>query len=200
MLNKALTWSISLPRWAKKTIVLCLDIALCFAAAWLAFCLRFDDVVGISETIILAGGVSAVLIIPIFIALGLYRAIFRFSGWYATMSLIKAVSFYAFVYALIFLVFGVSGVPRSIGLIQPVLLFLGVGATRLLAKWLLNAFVVMHGNSDRKTVALIYGAGSAGRQLASGLRQGYEIEPIGFVDDDQRLWNGMVNGLMVYAP
>ncbi len=196
ILEKALT----LPRGAKRGIVLALDILLCFFTSWLAFCLRLDEIVSLTEPVLWAAGGSILVALPTFIKFGLYRAIFRFSGWYAANSLIKAVSIYCVLYAMIFAVVGVEGVPRSVGIIQPLLLFVGTGVKRLSIKYLLssslNRKIKEH---DSKTV-LIYGAGFAGRQIASGLRQGVEIKPIGFVDDDQRLWKGTINGLPVYAP
>lgn len=188
------------PRWAKKLIVLLLDIALCMIATWLAFCLRLDELVTFDKSVFLAAAASVMLVLPVFIIFGLYRAIFRYTGWYATRSLIRAMLLYTFVYALVFMVVGIVGVPRSIGLIQPLLLFVGAGAVRLSAKRILNACEFRSSQKNTRAVALIYGAGPAGRQLASGLRQGNDVLPVGFVDDDQRLWNGTVNGLRVYSP
>lgn len=191
---------ISMPRWCKKSVALAFDILVCIYATWLAFCLRYDEIVQPHLPILIAASVSLVIAMPIFVSFGLYRAIFRFSGWYATLSLVRALMLYTLLYAVVFLVIGVEDVPRSIGLIQPLLLFVGVGAMRLLAKWMLNGWLVNCTPLSGQSVALIYGAGSAGRQLASGLRQGTEIKPVGFVDDDQQLWKGMVNGIPVYAP
>ncbi len=189
----------NLPRFVKKLIVLLLDTSFCVVTTWLAFCLRFDDGVAFSGAVLTASSVSVLLALPIFIKMGLYRAIFRFSGWFATLSLVRAISLYAVLYAVPFLIIGVDGVPRSIGIIQPVLLFVGIGSSRLAAKYLLNGWICKTA-SNNQGVALIYGAGSAGRQIASGLRQGLEIKPIGFVDDDHRLWKGTINGLPVYSP
>lgn len=191
---------IARPRWAKKLVVLALDTVLCLITVWLAFCLRLDEFVMWGPPIALASGAAVLIALPIFVKVGLYRAIFRYTGWFATLSLIRALSLYCLVYAVVFLVIGVSGVPRSVGLIQPLLLFVGVGSTRLMAKWLLNGLVAKRTRSNDRAVALIYGAGLAGRQLASGLRQGIEMRPVGFVDDDQRLWKGSINGLPVYGP
>lgn len=186
-INRATQTLVFLPRGIKKLIVLALDVVLCLLATWLAFSLRFDDLVPMSSPLKLAAGASVLIAVPIFISLGLYRAIFRFSGWFATLSLVRAISLYALLYSVPFLIIGVEGVPRSIGIIQPVLLFVGVGSSRLVAKSLLNGWARRAAPENRRGVALIYGAGSAGRQLASGLRQGFEIKPIGFVDDDRRL-------------
>lgn len=189
-----------LPRWVKKLIIIVMDVALCSAASWVAFSLRYDQFVPYSDGLLFSAVASILIAIPIAIKLGLYRTIYRFSGWFETQSLIKIFSLYALLYSLLFMVLGVPGVPRTIGIIQPVLLFVSVGASRLVVKHVL-------GNNMREIVrcrgiklALIYGAGSAGRQIAFGLRHGFEIKPIGFVDDDQRLWNASINGLPVYSP
>jgi FlaA1/EpsC-like NDP-sugar epimerase len=177
-----------------------LDIALCLFTTWLAFCLRLEEFVPLDGPVLLATGASVLIAVPMFVKIGLYRAIFRYTGWYATLSLIRAISLYCLVYAAVFLVLGVGGVPRSIGLIQPILLFVAVGSMRLLAKFLLNHQVVAKDSADSRAVALIYGAGAAGRQLASGLRQAAGIKPVAFVDDDANYWKSTINGLRVHAP
>ncbi len=200
MFSQAANWLIALPRGLKKLIVFILDVFICGFTAWLAFCLRYDDVVLFTSQIVLAAMTSVFLVIPIFMTAGLYKAIFRFTGWFATITLIKAISVYTILYAILVTAIGIEGVPRSIGFIQPVLLFVGVGISRLAARVLLNNLSEIKSRAAQPVIALIYGAGSAGRQIASGLRQGAEIDLIGFVDDDQRLWNATVNGLRVYSP
>lgn len=191
---------IKLPRTAKKLIVFSLDICIAVFATWLAFCLRFDDFVGLSQPLIWAIVASVFICLPIFVVQGLYRAIFRYAGWFATFALIRALTIYAAIYILMFTIIGVEGVPRSIGLVQPIILFVCVGVLRLLVKALLNLLVIGRRNRDLTAMALIYGAGAAGRQLASGLRQSEGIKPVAFVDDDSGYWNSTINGLRVYAP
>ena len=191
---------VELPRPAKKLAVLSLDVCIAAFATWLAFCLRFDEFVGLSEPLIWAMAASILICLPIFVVQGLYRAIYRYTGWFATIALIRALTIYAAIYMLVFMIIRVEGVPRSVGLIQPILLFICVGVSRLLAKALLNRQVVGKHRVNSTAVVLIYGAGAAGRQLASGLRQAAGIKPVAFVDGNSNYWKSTINGLRVYAP
>ena len=199
LFNLASSFLVELPRPLKKSIVLILDIVLVAFSTWLAFCLRFDVIVSVTEPLIYAIVISLLISIPVFITFGLYRAIYRFTGWFASIALMRAIVLYALIYAAILFVLRVEGVPRSVGFIQPILLFIFVGISRLLAKIILN-LKISKKSANKRSIALIYGAGSAGRQLASALRQGFEINPIGFVDDDPHYWGSTINGLSVYSP
>jgi FlaA1/EpsC-like NDP-sugar epimerase len=48
-------------------------------------------------------------------------------------------------------------------------------------------------------IALIYGAGSAGRKLAAGLSINKEVDVRGFIDDDRKLQGNTINGVAVYS-
>lgn len=90
--------------------------------------------------------------------------------------------------------------PRTVGLIQPLLLFLFVGAARALAsQWLGGSYRnILRDNAAPN--ALIYGAGSSGRQLAAAVAGSRRMRVVGFLDDDTSLQGGRINGLPVYAP
>ena len=196
---------LALPRTLKRLAVLLADMLLCISTVYFAFYLRLDYWVwGTSSPFFMpaiwACIVSLILSVPIFIISGLYRTIFRYSGLPALLSVFRAISIYAVLYVAIFTVIGVSGVPKSIGLLQPILLLLGVGATRAIANiWLGGAYLSILQSSDFPK-AVIYGAGSAGRQLAAALNNSHEMRLIGFLDDDSRLQGNSIGGLRVYSP
>jgi FlaA1/EpsC-like NDP-sugar epimerase len=191
---------LALPRLAKRFIVLLLDLSLCVLTVWLAYYLRLGEFVALSGNALIAIGVSIGLALPIFVVSGLYRAIFRFNGWPALLAVARAVAIYGLLYASLFTAIGIDNVPRTIGIIQPILLLIFVGASRAFARvWLGDQYNSILKRSARPKV-LIYGAGSNGRQLVAAMANSHEMEVLGFIDDDDRLQGHVLNGLPIYSP
>jgi FlaA1/EpsC-like NDP-sugar epimerase len=138
--------------------------------------------------------------LPLFIVFGLYRAIFRYAGLPALMTVLKAVALYAVFYCLAFTVMGVPGVPRTVGVLQPLLLLLGVTLSRAFVRYWLGGIYLGIVHRERLPRVLIYGAGSAGRQLAAALKTSPELVVVGLLDDDDRLHGQVLNGLKIYDP
>ena len=191
---------LALPRPAKRAMALVLDLGLCVLSVWLAFCLRMESWVSLQDNQWWAVAVAILLALPVFIATGMYRAIFRYVGWPAMLTICKAMLIYGFFYAVVFMFIGVPDVPRTVGIIQPILLFFGLGASRGLARnWLAGTYrSQIEFNALPKV--LIYGAGSAGRQLAAGIANSHEMQLVGFLDDDAQLHGSMLNGMTISDP
>ena len=197
---------LALPRYAKRIIALSVDISLCLLTVWLAFYLRLGEFISLSHDTPWASGllsaaiVSALLALPLFTISGLYRAIFRYSGWPAMMAVSRALVVYGLLYASAITAMGISGVPRTVGLIQPLLLFFAVGGARALARFWLGGTYRNQLKVAALPRALVYGAGSAGRQLVSALSNSYEMRIVGFLDDDDRLHGHALNGQPIFSP
>jgi FlaA1/EpsC-like NDP-sugar epimerase len=196
--------TLALPRAAKRLIVLLVDASLCVTAVSLAFYLRVGEWVSLFHhpeyRAMTPVWVSLALAVPVFVAFGLYRAIFRYSGWPALVTVGKAVGLYGLIFMAIFTLVGVPGVPRTLGLIQPLLVLFLVGASRALARYWLGGLYLSQLRLGTLPKVLIYGAGSAGRQLANALANSYEMRVVGYLDDDDRLHGHVLNGLAIYSP
>ncbi len=196
---------LGLPRATKQLIVVLADASLCVITVWIAFFLRLGEFVSLTEGAAWGEGlmwcstVAISIAVPVFTALGLYKEIFRYSGTRALITVARALGIYGLVFCVVFTVFGVQSVPRSVGILQPVLLLLFIGASRMLARfWLGEAYAQRLGLAAHPQ-ALIYGAGSAGRQLAAALRESALIRVVGYIDDDDRLHGHTLDGKPIYG-
>ncbi len=201
MKNSFLTdFLLMLPRPLKRALALGADAFVCALTVWMAFNLRLESWTAWSPAHFTAFMGAVAFALPIFIVFGLYRAIFRYAGLPALMTVLKAVALYAVLYCLAFTVLGVQGVPRTVGVLQPLLLLLGVTLSRAFVRyWLGGIYQSIVGKEDQPRV-LIYGAGSAGRQLAAALKTSPELVVVGLLDDDDRLHGQVLNGLKICDP
>jgi FlaA1/EpsC-like NDP-sugar epimerase len=204
LLNHLAILTLRLPRKLKRLIVLIVDTILCITSIYFAFYLRLGEWVPLFQASvwkpIWALMCAIILSLPILRYFGLYREIFRYSGWFATRVLVKAMSLYGVIFFIVFTLIGIEGVPRTIGIIQPLLLLMLVGAVRAVASyWLSNPYRKQLELSERSRV-LIYGAGDTGRQIVGALANSLEMEVVGFLDDDPKLHTYTLDGKRVYDP
>ena len=191
---------LNLPRLVKRGIVMGFDILICGFSVWLAFGLRLDQWFDFQDNqwmvLIVAIGFS----FPLFISFGLYRAIFRYVGLAVLALIARVFIVYTILFLCVFTLIGIDGVPRSIGVIQPILLFIGIGTSRYFIRyWLGDINNVQKSFHRAKPIALIYGAGSAGRQLAISLTSNKEILVKGFIDDDLNLQRSTIDGISIFS-
>ena len=188
---------ITLPRYAKNIIVIIIDIGLCIFCTWFAFYLRLEQFIKINDITILPLLISVLLAIPLFWIMGMYRTIFRFAGSSIIFTTLIASFAYSLLFFAVITIYGIQGVPRSIGVIQPILLFLVISASRIFIKFL---YLSNFKKSKNKTNVLIYGAGSAGRQLLTSLENSLEMNVVGFLDDNTHFHRQKILGRTVYDP
>lgn len=191
---------LNLPRFSKILIALVFDLISCGLSLWLSYFIRLGEFSPINERGFEALFLSVSVSIPIFIILGLYRAVFRYSGYFALLIVMKASFIYGLIYSLLITIYGFSGIPRTIGLIQPFLLFTFIAAWRLLVSYFLGGFYRKHWHSSSNAKALIYGAGMAGRQLAKAIEDSGEITIKGFLDDNKLHQGRFIEGKFIYPP
>lgn len=187
-----------LDRRAKKIIAFSTDALICILAVWLAFSLRLGDWQlwnGPIRTVLFA---SFLIWPPLFLAFGVYRSIFRFAGSGTIIELSRAIAIFLATMTLIFTVVGLAGIPRTIGILVPILFFVALVMSRILVRYIISDLLGQRAfGGDTKRV-LIYGAGSAGQQLALSTRHYPGMFLLGFVDDDKRLRGQRLDGSPVF--
>ena len=190
---------VELPRLWKQGLMLLADVAVLLLAIWMAYSLRLGEFFIPNPQQVVLMIAAPVLAFPVFLKFGLYRSVIRYLGEQALWAVIRAMALAALLWTVLAFMTemtGREGVPRTVPLFYWMLGVMGVGMVRFGARWLL---VPLRKPRSGQQV-LIYGAGDAGRQLATSLLQGREFFPAGFLDDDATLHGKDVAGQRVYSP
>ncbi len=191
---------LGLDRLYKASLVALMDIGLVLLSLWLAFSLRLGEWYQPVGSQWLLFGVAPLIAIPVFIRLGLYRAVIRYIGHRAMLTIAYANGVTALVWSLFpFYLPQFIGIevfsPRSLPFIFWMVLCITIGGSRQVARWFIAD---LFRTATRKQV-LIYGAGEAGVQLASSLGHSNEVRLLGFIDDNPKLRGHQVAGLQVFG-
>ena len=181
------------PRSAKQLVVIGLDLVLSVLATWVAFSLRLDTLHLPDALQLRVYVIAPCLAIPVFIHFGLYRAVFRYTGQAALMATAQAVAVYALALSALLVSVQWTMVPRSLGILQPLVFLILVATSRAMARfWLAGKG---EGGAGR---LLIFGAGTAGVQTAVALAVSRQFTLVGFVDDDPAKCGRSINGVPVW--
>ena len=190
---------INLSRRNKRILMVLFDACTVIASIFLAFSLRlghFYYPTG-NNHLLLIMIASPILALPIFYAFGFYREVIRYVGFKALWQINQATTLYAVLWALISFMAVIDGIPRTVILINWSIVLMSVGGSRFFARWVLSQENITNPLSQKRNV-LIYGAGSAGRELCTALYQSSEYNPVAFVDNSVELYRQSINGLEVF--
>lgn len=184
-----------LPRRTKQAILMAFDLCTIPLAVWLAVALRWGGIVfeftaREAAAILITVAASAF----IFTRTGLYRAMVRYMGQQAIMTVVKDVAWSSVILAVALFVLR-SEVPRSTPLIYWAIALFFIGGGRLLVR---ASYQNMRRWSGKKVA--IYGAGTSGRQLLHSVFQSGEFAPMVFLDDSHNIQGTVINGIPVYDP
>ena len=197
---RLIKWFLSLSRVVKRLIMMFVDVLLIVTILTLSFSMRLGEWFWPQGDLVYLLFFAPLVAIPIFIKFGLYRAIVRYIGFKALWVIVQAVSLYALVWGVIVLLSGAQGVPRSVILINWILGMLLIGGSRIIGRWWFSDKKSYSVNAfDKRKNVLVYGAGSAGIQLATALTYSQELNPIAFIDDEPTLSNHQIMGLKVHS-
>jgi FlaA1/EpsC-like NDP-sugar epimerase len=186
-----------LSRRKKQLIALLTDAIMLPVALWSALALRLGEVSPAVGQFWPAFVVSALICLPVFVRLGLYRQVVRYMGNHAITAVVKGVTITSIAISAVAYMVPLPGFPRSVPIIFWLISLAYVGGTRFVVRayfnWLTQRF-------RAKAPVVIYGAGQSGVELARALLQQGDRVPVAFLDDDPRLQRRTINGVYVYPP
>jgi len=185
-------------RGQKRALVAAIDAVLCVAAVWAAFFLRLGEWRFFSDDVIVLAAGSLVFWFASALIIGVYREMFRFSGSGTAMRIGRAVAIMLVPMVILFLVFSVPGVPRTLAVLQPLVFFLLLAFSRSAMRYLIMDLGAPQSYDGEPRRILIYGAGAEGVSLANSIRHEPGLQVAAFVDDDEHKHGQRLDRLKIY--
>jgi FlaA1/EpsC-like NDP-sugar epimerase len=182
-----------LPRSNKRLLMLAADVVGIPFVLWVALTLRLGTVHHPFEGTEWIYVATLLASIPVFIRMGLYRAVIRFLGHKAVLAVITGVTASVILLFIVASLWPHRSIPIAAFPIYWAFALIYVGGSRFLVRGLLN--FRWSGVTQR---VVIYGAGGAGVQLATGLVRSGRYQPVAFIDDNATLHGSTINGLEVF--
>ena len=203
--KKIRSYLLCLPRKIKQIIAYSADLILSIFAVWFAFYLRTGEFLYLFNQyngydFISANLITVIVFTPLFIINGMYKSAFRFVSGMALLNIFRAFLVYSLCYSLLVTLISFQGIPRTLGIIQPLVFFVLVALSRLFVRLWLGQMLSSLLRKKSLPKAIIYGAGQTGRDLSQSLTKSGDFEVIGFVDDDIHLHGSRIFGLKVSKP
>jgi FlaA1/EpsC-like NDP-sugar epimerase len=187
--------TVELPGTLKRLIAIGADTVMMPLALWAALALKTGHP---AFSIADWPAYVAVVVVsaPIFVRMGLYRAVIRFLGHKAVFAVALAILLSGVVLALVGISFKIAALSLSVVTIYSCIALLYVAGSRFVLRY----YLLVHNVQVTVARVAIYGAGEAGARLSTALSTTRAFDPLVFIDDKKSLHGRMVNGIKVYAP
>ena len=188
----SMLWRVALEH--RRFIVVTVHLALVLLSPVLAFWLRYDGDIPAGQMELLVGLLPVLLVVrgTTFALFGLYQGLWRFTGIWDLRDIVVAVLVSSALILVATWGLGVGGYPRSVALIDALLL------TTLMVGIRLTRRVVSDTRSGKRgRTVLVVGAGDAGEMVVRDMKRRGDYLPIGFVDDDESKVGVSIHGVRV---
>jgi FlaA1/EpsC-like NDP-sugar epimerase len=193
-----------IPRYLKIIFAIFADILICILSLWISYYLRLGEFISIYSDPFYkpykAICISLIIMIPIFLLNNIYKTILIYFGFNSIKPLLKSTLIYSIVYIFIITYIEINGVPRTIGLIQPLVMFLFLTLFRFLISELLiyNGEISKKVTYTKKDKVLIYGSTLNATQIVDVINNSKNLKLYGFIVDTGSSYGGFINGIPVY--
>ncbi len=182
----------------RKLLLVAFDVIALPVALWCGYALRVGELwpeyIMVAWWLFVAAPIVAV---PIFIKMGLYRAVLRYVGSQALIVIAKAISVTTLILLGLMVMSETRGVPRSVFFSFWLFSVFFIGGSRLFFRIYIQAYTR---RKNIKQAVAVYGAGSAGAELAKAIQSGWKYEAVAFLDDDVEKQGSVMHGIRVYSP
>jgi FlaA1/EpsC-like NDP-sugar epimerase len=182
-----------------RLVLVAADVLFVGLAVWLSFWLRLANPWSSQlQQSLWMFPTTWLIAIPLYALTGQYKALTRYVGSRALYRLAGRNGLLVLLVAMAGVMLQLPLPPRSSWLLLWLLL---TGLTGTLRFALRDALLkLQNGIGQRRTRVAIYGAGAAGAQLSTTLRQAGGHTITAFLDDAPQLWRRSINGITIYPP
>jgi FlaA1/EpsC-like NDP-sugar epimerase len=189
---------VALSRPLRRALVVACDLVVCVLAVWIAYWLRLGEWEFLTRRVLIFMALALGGWVVVALLRQTYRSVTRFAGAHTVLSLGYSCAILSGAMALVLFIARFDSVPRTLSVIHPIVLFLGLTGERLLLSHLIvDALQGLRRIPLRKQV-LIYGAGVSGQQLATSVRQEPGLYVVGFIDRNKGLRGSMLEGKPIW--
>lgn len=187
-----------LPRPFRRLIAFAIDAVLCVLSVWLAFSIRIGEWDLASREVLI---VISVALPSWFVSAwwcGTYRSIIRSAGGRTIANIAMACVLMSLPMMTVFMFLGIEGIPRTIGILQPMVFLIALATARVLIRYaLVDVLHLVHRGRQHRVA--IYGAGRAGQQLGLALRHESHLVLACYFDDDESVVGDRIDGVRIHA-
>jgi FlaA1/EpsC-like NDP-sugar epimerase len=174
------------------------DILVAIFAWLMAYQLRFNFSIPADfwQSLFLIAAIAIPIQLVLFIRFGLYKGVWRFASIPDLKRIIFAATLSALIVTALISMLKIAVVPRSVLLLNPLLLILLMGGSRFAYRaWQEHR---LYGTTTKQGVpVIILGAGEAAIALVKELARGDEWRVVGMLDDDKTLHGRELFGVRV---
>ena len=176
----------------KDLPIIALDIIISILATYFAYSLRLESyhIPSLENTYVYLICISVFLIV--FLYFNIYDSLIKYTNLDSIRRIIYASMLSSATLLLIFSFFKI-GIPRSIGIIQPVIFVFLICLIRIV--------ISTQNNIQKKNIPnlIIYGAGIAGSQLLNLIQKDESYRGVAFIDDDIKKIGKSISGIKIYS-
>ena len=184
-----------------KIVTIFVDIFLCLSASYISISIRQNSFNYINLDfyfLLFLYFIPVLIFLPIFILRGNYNNIIRYSSLDDFIDIGFNILICAFIYLSILIYFKMPFIPRSIGILHPVIFYNLLIIFRYIIALVYKNEINQNTLNKVKKNTLIYGAGEAGVKLLADLKTSNEYKIYGFIDDNKEKIGRNIHGLKIY--